>query len=634
MANRIQVRRGTAAHWASSNPVLADGEPGLERDTGKQKFGDGTSAWNDLPYASAGPQGPAGVASDSSVKDLITTPGTETATALSATYADRAQQVAPTEGHQRNKYNSNQNSKVVLTGHSLMYGQDTSGTGTLPATNGATQTRSSDSIPERLAGMLGIVAPGTYKPTVVNQGFPGDRTTEILNRWAAGESGDVEIIWADTNDAKNFGAYASGPVTPAQSAINLRQLIERAISRGAQPLVLGGAPIDNGFNSAEIYAIAEAQRQVCERLSVPYVDVSALLTSHTTAKVWTDTVHLTPSAYALIAAKLGAYFGPKGFNPPKVGPGRVILPKHNLHAPTGATVQTRTGATDGQTISVPSGTNIAFAVDVVEPCDVIVKFHSEAGVGVGNARIYYAQDKAGVPFNPVNIPVYAGRATTMRGPRLGIGPDVIVISGTGGTMEIDSIHFVPVRRSNRRGLDANASAARTRESTLAGAVLQSGGSWTNTFDSRCDEYTPLNITEGNATNRAGKIAWDVGIRFPASGSTTGPVAYASMDASKDHLVGSGYLLLCGSAGELVIREITPTGATDLQTVAGAFGAGPKFAGTVVLDVTSAGLAQVYIDGVAVGTTWTPQWKVFMPGAVAQSSMAVRGCSVTGYVGLV
>jgi len=548
--------------------------------------------------------------------------------------ADKAPQVAPTEGHQRNKYNSNQNSKVVLTGHSLMYSQDTSGTGTLPATNGATQTRSADAIPERFLGMLGYVAPGTYKPTVVNQGYPGDRTTEILTRWVAGESGDVEVIWPDTNDAKNFAGYPSGTVTPAQSAIQLRQLIDRAISRGAQPLVMGGAPIDNAFNSAEIYAIAEAQRQVCERLSVPYIDVSELLRAHTTAKVWTDTVHFTTTAYALIACKLGAFFGPKGFNAPKVGPGSVIFPKHNLHSPTGATINTRTTATDGYTIAVPSGTNIAFAVNVVEPCDVIVKFHSESGVGVGNARIYYAQDKAGVPFSPVNIPVYAGRSTTMRGPRLGIGPDVIVISGTSGTMEIDSLHFVPVRRSNRRGLDTNAASARTRESALAGAVLQSGGSYQNTFDSRCDEYTPLNITEASATNRAGKIAWDVGLKFPAVASFTGPTAYASLDNSKDHLVGSGYLLLCGSAGELVIRELTPTTSTDLQTIAGAFGAGPKFTGTVVLDVSSAGLAQVYIDGVAVGTTWTPQWKVFMPGAVAQSPMSVRGCSVTGYVGLV
>lgn len=86
MANRIQLRRGTAAHWASSNPVLGDGEPGIETDTGKQKFGNGVAAWNDLPYASKGDQGIPGVADDGSVKNLITTPGTQTATALSATF--------------------------------------------------------------------------------------------------------------------------------------------------------------------------------------------------------------------------------------------------------------------------------------------------------------------------------------------------------------------------------------------------------------------------------------------------------------------------------------------------------------------------------------------------------------------
>lgn len=58
--DRIQVRRGTAAQWTSANPVLADGEPGFERDTGKIKYGDDVTAWVDLPYASEGPQGPMG----------------------------------------------------------------------------------------------------------------------------------------------------------------------------------------------------------------------------------------------------------------------------------------------------------------------------------------------------------------------------------------------------------------------------------------------------------------------------------------------------------------------------------------------------------------------------------------------
>ncbi len=47
----FKLRRSTAATWASVNPVLAAGEPGLESDTGKMKLGDGTTAWNSLAYA-------------------------------------------------------------------------------------------------------------------------------------------------------------------------------------------------------------------------------------------------------------------------------------------------------------------------------------------------------------------------------------------------------------------------------------------------------------------------------------------------------------------------------------------------------------------------------------------------------
>ena len=51
MATRIQIRRDTSINWAANNPVLALGEPGLETDTFIVKYGDGSSAWNNLPYA-------------------------------------------------------------------------------------------------------------------------------------------------------------------------------------------------------------------------------------------------------------------------------------------------------------------------------------------------------------------------------------------------------------------------------------------------------------------------------------------------------------------------------------------------------------------------------------------------------
>jgi len=51
----IQPRRGTAASWASTNPVLNSGEVGLETDTGLLKFGDGTKVWKDLGYYTGRP---------------------------------------------------------------------------------------------------------------------------------------------------------------------------------------------------------------------------------------------------------------------------------------------------------------------------------------------------------------------------------------------------------------------------------------------------------------------------------------------------------------------------------------------------------------------------------------------------
>lgn len=55
MAMRIQLRRGTSAEWTSANPVLAEGEAGLETDTGNVKYGDGVRPWAELPYSVALP---------------------------------------------------------------------------------------------------------------------------------------------------------------------------------------------------------------------------------------------------------------------------------------------------------------------------------------------------------------------------------------------------------------------------------------------------------------------------------------------------------------------------------------------------------------------------------------------------
>lgn len=47
---KIQLRHDTAANWTSVNPVLLEGEVGIETDTKKQKIGDGSTPWNNLAY--------------------------------------------------------------------------------------------------------------------------------------------------------------------------------------------------------------------------------------------------------------------------------------------------------------------------------------------------------------------------------------------------------------------------------------------------------------------------------------------------------------------------------------------------------------------------------------------------------
>lgn len=50
MSDRVQFRRDTKARWAEVNPILMEGEIGLETDTNNIKMGDGVHAWNELEY--------------------------------------------------------------------------------------------------------------------------------------------------------------------------------------------------------------------------------------------------------------------------------------------------------------------------------------------------------------------------------------------------------------------------------------------------------------------------------------------------------------------------------------------------------------------------------------------------------
>ena len=50
---QLKCRHDTAASWTVKNPVLLDGELGVETDTTFFKIGDGATAWTSLKYVTS-----------------------------------------------------------------------------------------------------------------------------------------------------------------------------------------------------------------------------------------------------------------------------------------------------------------------------------------------------------------------------------------------------------------------------------------------------------------------------------------------------------------------------------------------------------------------------------------------------
>lgn len=57
LIGKFGQRYNTAAIWDYVNPILIEGEMGVESDTNLFKFGDGKTPWKQLPYAGGGGAG-------------------------------------------------------------------------------------------------------------------------------------------------------------------------------------------------------------------------------------------------------------------------------------------------------------------------------------------------------------------------------------------------------------------------------------------------------------------------------------------------------------------------------------------------------------------------------------------------
>ena len=287
MANRIQLRRGTAAQWATTNPVLAQGEPGIETDTGKQKFGDGVTAWSGLPYASKGDtgiQGPPGVADDASVAAQVSNSASSTRAALNGLYGPQspgmaATYITPEVGVSRvlAKLHGAQPVKITTIGDSWFEGLtiSTPGNDFLSRLEVLLNTRFGSTITKTNRAVSGYSAfqamdPGTLSPTKFSQ--------------ALADASDLYVICFGANDAASVvvSAYTPGSGYPAAA---FKGAIEHMIRRirtevpGADILVSNQGPMTGSSHSSDgnLETYRRAIREVASAYGLGFIDFNAEL---------------------------------------------------------------------------------------------------------------------------------------------------------------------------------------------------------------------------------------------------------------------------------------------------------------------------------------------------------------------
>lgn len=75
MATQIQLRRDTAANWETNNPILTQGEIGIDLTNTYFKIGDGITAWNSLQIARNGQD----ILYDNTISDRLLSANLQTA---------------------------------------------------------------------------------------------------------------------------------------------------------------------------------------------------------------------------------------------------------------------------------------------------------------------------------------------------------------------------------------------------------------------------------------------------------------------------------------------------------------------------------------------------------------------------
>lgn len=138
-----------------------------------------------------------------------------------------------------------------------------------------------------------------------NLGVAGQTSGDVADRWLT----EGPLRWQGATDRRlvvSFGRWdVERGVSLARQRLNLANILDECSSRGIAPFVVGPAPASDPDVDEQLAHITEAQRDVCDRRGVPFVDVHAPLAGH---EQWEsdmasslDGTHPGQAGYGLVA---------------------------------------------------------------------------------------------------------------------------------------------------------------------------------------------------------------------------------------------------------------------------------------------------------------------------------------------
>ncbi|HET8616533.1 MAG TPA: GDSL-type esterase/lipase family protein [Actinomycetales bacterium] len=116
--------------------------------------------------------------------------------------------------------------------------------------------------------------------TVHQLGVRGDSTAGVLARWRE----ETGRRWQEGTDNRLVLAVGSNDVgqgiSLARTRLNLANVVDEAVALGLQPFVVGPPPMLHPAANEALRPVVDAERDVCERRSVRFVDCFTPLLGH------------------------------------------------------------------------------------------------------------------------------------------------------------------------------------------------------------------------------------------------------------------------------------------------------------------------------------------------------------------